>query len=73
VRVTCSIQEKPGQVARLTQAIAEKGGNIVAFVTAEGDDLSWRRVTLKVTGISRAEAENIVKGLGDVELEDIRE
>jgi acetoin utilization protein AcuB len=73
VRVTCSIQEKPGQVARLTQAIAEKGGNIVAFVTAEGDDLSRRRVTVKVAGISRVDAEAIVKGLGDVELEDIRE
>jgi acetoin utilization protein AcuB len=73
VRITCSIQEKPGQVARLTQAIAEKGGNIVAFVTSEGDDLSRRRVTVKVAGISRADAETIVKGLGDIELEDVRE
>jgi acetoin utilization protein AcuB len=73
VRISCSIQEKPGQVARLTQAIAEKGGNIVAFVTSEGDDLSRRRVTVRVTGISRADAETIVKGLGDIELEDIRE
>jgi hypothetical protein len=45
----------------------------VAFVTAEGDDLSRRRVTVKVTGLSRIDAETIVKGLGDVELEDIRE
>ena len=73
VRITCSIQEKPGQLARLTQAIAEKGGNLVAFVSSEGDDLSRRRATLKVTGISRGDAEMIVSGLSDVELEDIRE
>jgi len=73
VRVTCSILEKPGQVARLSQAIAEKGGNLVAFVTSEGDDLSRRRVTLKVTGISRMDAETIIRVLSDVDLEDIRE
>jgi acetoin utilization protein AcuB len=73
VRITCNIQEKPGQLARLTQAIAEKGGNIVAFVTSEGDNLSWRRSTFKVTGISLADAEAIVRGFADMELEDIRE
>jgi len=73
VRLTCSILEKPGQIARLTHAIAEKGGNLVAFVTSGGDDLSRRRVTLKVNGISRGDAEAIVRGLSDVDLEDIRE
>jgi acetoin utilization protein AcuB len=73
VRITCSIQEKPGQLARFSQAIAEKGGNIVAFVTSEGDNLSQRRATLKVSGISRNDAETIIRDLNDVELEDIRE
>ncbi|MCL2319129.1 MAG: CBS and ACT domain-containing protein [Treponema sp.] len=73
VRITCSIREKPGQLARLTQAIAEKGGNLVAFVSSEGDDLSRRRATLKITGISLKDAEAIVRSFGDVELEDIRE
>jgi len=73
VRITCNIPEKPGQVARLSQAIAEKGGNIVAFVTSEGDDLSRRRTTLKITGISLKDAEAVVRGLSDVVLEDIRE
>jgi len=73
VRITCSIKEKPGQLARLTHAIAEKGGNVVAFVTSEGDDLSRRRTTLKVSGISRDEVQSILKGFDDMELEDIRE
>ena len=73
VRITCSIQEKPGQLARLTPAIAEKGGNVVAFVTSEGDDLSRRRATIKIAGISLSDAESIIKSFDDIELEDIRE
>ena len=73
IRLICSVPEKPGQIARLTHAIAEKGGNLVAFVTSEGDDLSLRRITLKVSGISRGDVESIIKGLSDVRLEDIRE
>jgi acetoin utilization protein AcuB len=73
VRITCSIPEKPGQLAKLSQAIAERGGNLVAFVSSEGDDLSRRRATLKIACLTKAEAEGIVKALPDVELEDIRE
>lgn len=73
VRITCTVKEKPGQVAKLSQAIAEKEGNIVAFITAEGDDLSCRRVTVKIAGIGRTEVEAIVRSLPEVELEDIRE
>ena len=73
VRITCSIHEKPGQIARLTQAISEKGGNLASLVALEGDDLSMRRVTFKISGISRADAEGLIRGLSDFELEDIRE
>jgi len=72
VRITGTLEEKPGQLAKLSQAIAEKKGNVVAFVTAEGED-SRRRVTIKVNGMSLDDAESIVKGFGDMELEDIRE
>jgi acetoin utilization protein AcuB len=73
IRLTFNLSERPGQLAKLTGAIAERGGNIVAFVSSEGDDLSRHRVTLKVSGISRADAEAIVKSLPDTELEDIRD
>jgi len=73
VRITCSIEEKPGQLARLAQAIAEKGGNLVAFVSSEGDDLSRRRATLKITGITLKDAEAVARELDGVVLEDIRE
>jgi hypothetical protein len=57
----------------VTQAIADKGGNIVAFVTSEGDDLTWRRATLKITGIKLEDMEAIARGYDDMVLEDIRE
>jgi len=73
VRLSCSVKDKPGQIARLTHAIAEKGGNLIAMVTSDGDDLSRRRITLKVTGMSRKDLEFILSEFGDVELEDIRD
>jgi acetoin utilization protein AcuB len=73
IRITLNMGEKPGQLARFAGAVAEKGGNIVAFMSSEGDDLSHRRGTYKISGISRAEVEAIVTTLPDTELEDIRE
>jgi len=73
VRVTLNMGEHPGQIAAVTAAIAEKGGNIVAMVTAEGDDVAHRRITLKIEGLSKAVMESIVKNMDDASLEDIRE
>jgi acetoin utilization protein AcuB len=73
IRITINFNERPGQLAAFAGAVAQKGGNIVAFVSAEGDDLAHRRATLKITGISRIDVEAIVKTLGDAEIEDIRE
>jgi acetoin utilization protein AcuB len=73
VRIAINFKEKPGQLAAFADAVAKGGGNIVAFVSSEGDDLSHRRATLKITGISRAAVENAAAGLDGAEVEDIRE
>jgi acetoin utilization protein AcuB len=73
IRITVNFSEKPGQIAAFAGAVAEKGGNIVAFVTAEGDDVAHRRATLKITGVSRAIVEAAAKATDGVEIEDIRE
>jgi acetoin utilization protein AcuB len=73
VRITVNFNEKPGQFAKFTSAIAEKGGNIVAFVSSEGDDVAHRRATLKITGISRADTEAAAKAMEGSEIEDLRE
>jgi len=71
-RITINFREKPGQLAAFAGAVAEKGGNIAALVTSEGDDVAHRRATLKITGVSRAEVEAVAAALNDVEVEDIR-
>jgi acetoin utilization protein AcuB len=73
IRITINFKEKLGQFAAFAGAIAERGGNIVAFVTSEGDDVAHRRATIKTTGISRAAVEEAAGALDGVEIEDIRE
>jgi acetoin utilization protein AcuB len=70
VRVTVMIHEEPGQLARLTQAIASAGGNFVAFGQFKGDNTATRMVTFKVNGISqdalREITEPLVKQITDI-------
>jgi acetoin utilization protein AcuB len=73
VRIALNISERPGQLAKVAGAIAEAGGNLVSFVSSEGDDLAHRRGTLRITGLSPGAVETILKGFPDIELEDIRE
>jgi len=73
IRLTINFKERPGQLAAFAGAVAQKGGNIVAFISSEGDDLAHRRGTLKITGISREEIETIVKTLDEAIIDDIRE
>ena len=72
VRLVIYTADKIGQLAIITKAIAEKGGNIVSFISSEGDDIAHRRDTLKVSGIPKDELELIVKKIPEVVLEDIR-
>jgi acetoin utilization protein AcuB len=51
VRASVMISDKKGSLARLTQAIANCGGNFVAFGQFHGEDSSSRLVTMKVRGI----------------------
>lgn len=71
VRITILMDEKPGQMAKFTQAIADAGGNIVSVVTSEAENLSKRRCTCKVGNVSSEIVEDAVKATGAV-LEDIR-
>jgi acetoin utilization protein AcuB len=72
VRITLHVAEKPGQLEKLTHAIAVKGGNIIALVSSEGDDPDHRRITIRIAGMSRSDIEESVSAISDAELEDIR-
>ena len=73
IRITVNFKEKRGQLAAFAGALAERGGNIVAFVTSEGDDMAHRRATFKITEINRAAVEEAVGLIEGAEIEDIRE
>jgi len=51
LRVTALVKEEPGMLHRLTKAIDEADGNIIALTTFEGSSLENREVTLKVNQI----------------------
>ncbi|MBN1452574.1 MAG: CBS domain-containing protein [Anaerolineales bacterium] len=71
-RVTALIEEKPGQLAKITKAIAEAGGNFVAFGQFAGEDPSTRLVTFKVAGLKKEDVKKVVAE-ATKEIWDIRE
>ncbi|MDR2521599.1 MAG: CBS and ACT domain-containing protein [Spirochaetaceae bacterium] len=70
IRVTFVMEDKPGMLAKVAGAISEKGGCIEAFITQEGDELTHKRGTLKITGIDQQTVEAIARAL-PVTIEDI--
>jgi len=72
VRATMLIEEKPGQLAKITEAIAKAGGNFVAFGQFAGEDPSTRLVTVKVAGMKQ---EAVKKAIAEVakEVWDVRD
>ena len=71
VRVTFSIDEKPGQLSKVSQAIADLNGNIVSVLTTDGKDDAHRVLTLKATVISIEQMTKIINDCGG-KIEDIR-
>jgi len=71
IRATFQVEEKPGMIAQVSKAIADANGNIVSLVTFDGDDMSQRRCTVKVTGVERSTFEEILRN-STLEIEDIR-
>jgi acetoin utilization protein AcuB len=70
IRVTVLVVEKPGELAKLTKAISEAGGDFIAFGMFTGLDTTNRMVTFKVTGISLEDLKKaitpIVKEIVDI-------
>src|SRR5574344_312324 len=58
VRATFLVDDVPGTLAKMTQGIADLGGNIVSLITWDGDDPAHKRITVKATGITVAQMES---------------
>ncbi|MBI5935669.1 MAG: CBS domain-containing protein [Chloroflexi bacterium] len=55
VRVTALVEDKPGMLAAITKAVADAGGNFVAFGQFIGEDVHTRVITCKVNGMNQAQ------------------
>lgn len=55
IRGTFLLTDKPGELAKVTNAVAEKNGNVIAVGTFSGEDQKTREVMMKVGGISEEE------------------
>ncbi len=72
VRVEVLVPEVPGELAKLTKAIFEIGGNVLTLGTFLGEDTENRDVVLKVKGASAEAIEKAVRPLVE-RIIDIRE
>jgi acetoin utilization protein AcuB len=63
VRFNALLPNQPGEIARLSQAIFEHGGTIIALSTFEGDSSSNGLITVKVDGIGQADLKKLVEPL----------
>jgi acetoin utilization protein AcuB len=51
VRITVEVPREPGQLAKLTRAVFELGGDIVALGTFMGESTDTGQITMKVDGV----------------------
>jgi acetoin utilization protein AcuB len=63
IRVTVSMPDKPGELAGLTKAIQDLGGNIIALGTFMGESPSEGLVTFKVEGVKMDELKKTIRPL----------
>jgi len=69
-RVTATVENKRGELARVTKAIAAHGGNFVSFGVFAGPDANTSVLTFKVEGIKqdeiKAALKDVVKKFWDI-------
>lgn len=64
IRLTVTLSDKPGELAKLAGAVAEANGNILAMGEFQGDDQSTREVMLKISGIDEGQIKQLATTLG---------
>jgi acetoin utilization protein AcuB len=60
VRVSALVEDKPGQLAKISKAITEAGGNFIAFGMFSGPDTSVKLVTFKVGGLKKDDVKEVL-------------
>jgi len=72
VRITALVDDEPGILLKITQAVSDIGGNFISFGQFTGEDVSTKLLTFKVIGATQ---EDVKKAIWDIakEVWDIRE
>lgn len=63
VRLTAVIPDKPGELARITQAIYKAGGNLIALGSFAGETAATSLITVKVEGVTEKALKKVVEPL----------
>lgn len=71
IRVTFTIDEKPGQLSKIATGIAGLNGNIITTLHSDAKDDLHRVITLKCTGVSLEQTRALIEECGG-DIEDIR-
>ncbi len=71
VRVEVELSDNPGELAKISKAIADQNGKIVSVITADGSDVSKRLVTIKIIGLNKEKVRDILNSL-NCEIRDLR-
>jgi acetoin utilization protein AcuB len=61
IRVTATVPEQPGELAKVTQAISSNGGDFIAFGMFAGPDAHSRVITFKVLGMEKEKIREVLK------------
>lgn len=72
LRVTAVIHEVRGELAKMTSAVAERGGNIISIGTFPGEDMTSALLLLKVNEISKEDLTEALRPFVK-EIRDLRE
>lgn len=60
IRVTAVIDDAQGQLAKVTKAISDAGGDFISFGQFSGDDPSTKVLTFKVAGLKKEEVKSVL-------------
>ena len=60
VRVTATIENKPGELAKVTKAVADAGGNFVSFGFFSGEDVASKILTFQVEGVKKEDVRKVL-------------
>jgi acetoin utilization protein AcuB len=72
IRVTLQVPDVPGELAKVTAAIAEQGGDVVAGGTYPAEEPLKANITLKIRHVPQDELVASLRALEDVDVLDVR-